>query len=230
LILCARTARKHQRTTDAAGTLKADIEGIAKQHEHDITRHPDAVALARQLALAIRRTAHDLTIEKPREYTYEEWVEFTRLIRFSAVGGATEALREDEEEGMIEWDWIGEDSPMMAQASESEFVLDRLCESLIRYLKRNPPKGEFMENLKEKGEDALRLKGGSLSVGEDDGDTIPGSSSASMFGGATSVRSAKGSLLSGALSGTTEGGSVPMGGLHPLEETDHEHEQHHQMR
>ena len=40
-----------------------------------------------------------------------------------------------DEEGLIEWDWIGEDSPMMSKSSEAEFVLDRLCESMRRYLK-----------------------------------------------------------------------------------------------
>jgi hypothetical protein len=38
---------------------------------------------------------------------------------------------------MVEWDWIGEDSPMMSGQSEPEFVLQRLCESLTRYVRRN---------------------------------------------------------------------------------------------
>jgi len=42
----------------------------------------------------------------------------------------------EEEEGLVEWDWIGKDSPMMARQSEPEFVLDRLCESLARYMRR----------------------------------------------------------------------------------------------
>jgi potassium channel subfamily K len=196
----------------AAGLMKADIDQIASQHGHDVVRYPDANALARQLALAIRRTATDLQREKPREYTYEEWVEFTRLIRFSAVGGPSAALQEDEDEGMIEWDWIGEDSPMMAQQTESEFVLDRLCESLVRYLKRNPPKGEFAETLKEKGEDALKLKGGALVDGEVEG----GDSDTYTLAG--SVRSGYGK------NGEKEGGT--MGGLDPLHEHDDEHGDH----
>ena len=43
---------------------------------------------------------------------------------------------DDEEEEMIEWDWIGEDSPMVAGMSEPEFLLERLCESLGRYVRR----------------------------------------------------------------------------------------------
>ncbi|KAF2089620.1 voltage-gated potassium channel [Saccharata proteae CBS 121410] len=94
---------------------------------------PSNARLARRLAAAIKRTAKDLQAERPKRYNYEEWVEFTRLIRFTAK------RRDDvdeETEGLVEWDWIGEDSPMMATESESEFVLDRLLESLTRYVKR----------------------------------------------------------------------------------------------
>ena len=93
----------------------------------------DDQALARKLALAIRRTANDLNTDPPKRYTYEEWAEYTRLIRFSSID--KEELEEEEEEiGLVEWDWIGEDSPMLAEKSESEWILDRLCESLNRFL------------------------------------------------------------------------------------------------
>lgn len=96
----------------------------------------DDAALARKLSIAIRRTADDLRVDPPRRYTYEEWAEYTRLIRFSRY--TKEQLgEEEEEEGLIEWDWIGEDSPMMAEQSESEWVLDRLCESLNRYMRKH---------------------------------------------------------------------------------------------
>ena len=47
-----------------------------------------------------------------------------------------ELEREEEEEGIVDWDWIGEDSPMLAEETESEWVLDRLCESLGRYMRK----------------------------------------------------------------------------------------------
>jgi hypothetical protein len=43
---------------------------------------------------------------------------------------------EDGDSGPVEWDWIGEDSPMLADITEGEWVLDRLCESLNRYTRR----------------------------------------------------------------------------------------------
>ena len=97
-------------------------------------------ALAKKLAIAIRKTANDLKHDsnEQKRYTYEDWVEFTRLIRFTSKRGRAE-ISDEEEDGLIEWDWIGEDSPMMAGQSEAEFVLDRLCESMTRYIRHHLP-------------------------------------------------------------------------------------------
>lgn len=91
--------------------------------------------LARRLPQAIRKTADDIKGDPKARYNYEEWVEFTRLIRFSARK-EKDREEEEDEEGLIEWDWIGEDSPMMSKGSEAEFLLDRLCESMSRYIKQ----------------------------------------------------------------------------------------------
>ena len=95
----------------------------------------DDAALARKLAVAIRRTADDLKSDPPKRYSYEEWAEYTTLIRFSRM--SKEEMEEEEDlEGCVEWDWIGEDSPMLTNQSESEWILDRLCESLNRYMRK----------------------------------------------------------------------------------------------
>jgi potassium channel subfamily K len=91
---------------------------------------------AHRLSLAIRKTADDLQSGERKRYTYEEWVEFTRLIRFTAQ--TNQEMEETEEvEGIVQWDWIGDNSPMLADLSEPEWVLDRLCESLKRYLSQD---------------------------------------------------------------------------------------------
>ena len=95
----------------------------------------DDQALAGKLAIAIRRTANHLKDDPPRRYCYEEWAEYTRLIRFSRLSKEEIELAE-EEQGIVEWDWIGEDSPMLADLTESQWVLDRLCESLNRYMRK----------------------------------------------------------------------------------------------
>ncbi|KAI4151976.1 MAG: hypothetical protein LQ340_003162 [Diploschistes diacapsis] len=107
--------------------------------------HLDEHDLAHKLTASIRATANDLKHGNYRHYTYEEWVEFTRLIRFTKLNrthkrSVTHMLDEEEaDEGIIDWDWIGEDSPMMADQSEAEWVLDRLCESLERYMRQQMP-------------------------------------------------------------------------------------------
>lgn len=68
---------------------------------------------------------------------------FTKLIRFSRRDRVQdletieeEFAAQEEEEGLVEWDWLGADSPMLADITEAEWVLNRLCESLSRYTKR----------------------------------------------------------------------------------------------
>ena len=106
-------------------------ERLEQLAEEPLTEHD----LARKLAVAIKATANDMRLPHRKKYSYEEWVEFTRLIRFSSE--TPQQVEEDEDqEGLVEWDWIGEDSPMLANVSESEWILDRLCESLNRYTRK----------------------------------------------------------------------------------------------
>lgn len=142
---------------------------LAKVKEHD---------LATQLAAAIKSVAHDLRSDKPKRYTYEEWTRFTTLIRFSRRQNLTSSHAEnedtsstrsgsgsnsssDDEEHLVEWDWIGEDSPMLADITEAEWVLDRLCESLNRYTKRQAEKVCFFLSLLLSFSSSLSGKGDS---------------------------------------------------------------------
>jgi potassium channel subfamily K len=135
-----------------------DLENLAAEADEEVTRHGpfDEAELSRRLALSIRHVASDLNHVPPKRYSYEEWVEFTRLIRFTTKN-AEEVATEEEEERLVEWDWIGEDSPMVSKKGEAEFVLDRLCESLERYMrKRTELKAQALkkiEGLEEKVEE-----------------------------------------------------------------------------
>jgi potassium channel subfamily K len=111
-----------------------DIENIESEVKEDEKKPPNEAALARKLAISIRKVANDFKSEHKVKYSYEQWAEVTRLIRFTTE--PPEEALEEEENSLVEWDWIGEDSPMMAGLSEPEFVLDRLCESLTRYMRR----------------------------------------------------------------------------------------------
>ncbi|KFY90996.1 hypothetical protein V500_04860 [Pseudogymnoascus sp. VKM F-4518 (FW-2643)] len=95
--------------------------------------------ILRRLALAIKKAAQDMQVSPPKRYSYEEWAEFTRLIRFTAE--SREKLKEEEEqEGLVNWDWIGEDSPMLSDIPESEWILNRLIESINRYTAKQSQK------------------------------------------------------------------------------------------
>lgn len=95
----------------------------------------DENALSRKLAIAIRRTANDLKADPPRRYNFEEWAEYSHLIRFSRMN-QEELAETEEDEGIVDWDWIGDDSPMLADQTESEWILDRLTESLSRFMRK----------------------------------------------------------------------------------------------
>ncbi|KAK0701674.1 hypothetical protein B0T26DRAFT_795155 [Lasiosphaeria miniovina] len=141
---------------DGAPYPAMSLEGIADE----LIAEPEDPShdLARQLAMAIKSVAHDLRLVPPKRYSYEDWVHFTHLVRFSSsrinknnrhgesagAEGANENNNnkndDEDDEGLVEWDWIGEDSPMLADITEAEWVLDRLCESLNRYTRRQARK------------------------------------------------------------------------------------------
>ncbi|KAH0007036.1 voltage-gated potassium channel, partial [Aureobasidium melanogenum] len=114
---------------------KPTIDNLAKEQGN---KAPSDAELARRLAHAIQHVSKDLQEDPPRSYTYEEWVQFTQLIRFTATRDREEGVNryEADQDGLIEWDWIGEHSPLMAQQSEAAFILDRLCESMKRYVRK----------------------------------------------------------------------------------------------
>ncbi|XHG05559.1 hypothetical protein AWENTII_008778 [Aspergillus wentii] len=56
------------------------------------------------------------------------------MIRFTDPARQDGLVVDEDEYGILNWDWIGETSPMVASQTEPEWVLERLCESLVRYL------------------------------------------------------------------------------------------------
>ncbi|KGO77616.1 Ion transport 2 [Penicillium italicum] len=135
--------------SDEPGQSNNGSDDFAESHPHqsleELAREPTTLELTQQLAFAIRRTSKQAREGKRKRYSYEEWVEFTRLIQFTDPRArppskrnqpaSEDGLSNDEDEyGILNWDWIGESSPMLAKQTEPEWILDRLCESLIRYV------------------------------------------------------------------------------------------------
>ncbi|KAJ5690095.1 hypothetical protein N7462_004487 [Penicillium macrosclerotiorum] len=142
------------------------IEELARETD------PSPFELAQQLAFAIRRTTQDARDGKRKRYKYEEWVEFTRLIQFTdphsrpssvdtsqppVIDGGSMSVDEDEF-GVLNWDWIGENSPMLAHQTEPEWILDRLCESLIRYVSTQEQAKAAAQGLNEEVVEEATLK------------------------------------------------------------------------
>ena len=105
-----------------------------------------------RLATAIHRVAEDVRLRRDVEYTFEEWKEFVHLVELSVTQKSTsdksklrfnkeengEELKQDKyQDDPSQWDWIGEGSPLMSNQSEAEFVLDKLCMSLLRLSKND---------------------------------------------------------------------------------------------
>ncbi|KAK6354779.1 Potassium channel [Orbilia brochopaga] len=93
------------------------------------------------LTSAIRHVGRDVARHPRRAYLYDDWVEFTRLIRAceivkpSRLKGVKpgEEISEDQidsDEGFVLWDWIGEDSPLLHEGKEPAWVHDRLTKGL----------------------------------------------------------------------------------------------------
>jgi potassium channel subfamily K len=124
-------------------TRHPTIPTLAAEAEADTSTIPTHASLSRRLALSIKKVSADFRLPRPKRYTYEEWVEFTRLIRLTTperlnrnLGTTISSNDTENEEGLVNWDWIGDDSPMMSGVTESEWLLERLCESLVRLEKR----------------------------------------------------------------------------------------------
>lgn len=127
---------------DVQQATAPNIQALAAEAETDFKKAPTQASLSRRIALSIRKVSLDLRLDTPKCYSYEEWVEFTRLIRYTTprrlnrVLGTNSRSESDNEEGLVNWDWLGEHSPMVSGVSESEWLLERLVESLIRLEKR----------------------------------------------------------------------------------------------
>lgn len=111
----------------------ADLRRLVDEFIKDKSIVPSEAALARHLSNAIRRVTKDV-LEPEKKYDFEEWAELTRLIQLTGRS-ASQAQQEEEEDDPLDWDWLGDHSPMMANMSEPEFVMEKLCQMLARNMK-----------------------------------------------------------------------------------------------
>ncbi|KFY18613.1 hypothetical protein V491_04752 [Pseudogymnoascus sp. VKM F-3775] len=107
-------------------TLQSSVTGGFDKHN-----------LAVRLAKAIQKTSLDLKAVPPKRYNFDEWIEYSTLLRFTF-----NSEEEFQREGVLEW-------VKLAECKESEWLLGRLTESLIRYLKTQ--RSDILNETRSKG-------------------------------------------------------------------------------
>ncbi|KAJ4289090.1 Potassium channel [Kalmusia sp. IMI 367209] len=148
-----RDIRAAEEQPDNQAAAASTLPALALEAEQDaLGERPSHKDIAHHLALSIKRVAADVHLPRPKRYEFEEWVEFVRLIRLTGNRtGSRGDSDEEDEEGLVEWDWIGTDSPLMSGLDESEWLLQRLCESLVRLAKKGKEGGVVNKVIDEAG-------------------------------------------------------------------------------
>ncbi|KAH7406081.1 hypothetical protein DE146DRAFT_433200 [Phaeosphaeria sp. MPI-PUGE-AT-0046c] len=138
------------------------------------------------LAKEIRQVMRDVNVSPPRQYTYEEWTYYLRLIG-QDENNASEHRRPEDQPNRSEgdapdlgtaddgddmkWSWLGIRSPLMGNTNEAEWLLQRLStkleaelrkmSSIKREKRREKPPISMAEFIKEKdgasGTEATKL-------------------------------------------------------------------------
>lgn len=121
--------------------------------------------LFHDLAFAIQKLIPDLTGNSPKQYSYEEWSSYLKLINMQDPRSRTQPSPRTSKPGAegtekaAEADWLGENSPLMSRQSETEWLLTRLCSRLEECLR------EERDNTKRTSKGKARSEG--LAIGRD---------------------------------------------------------------
>ena len=107
-----------------------------------------------------RNIMKDLNASPPRQYTYEEWAWFLKLMgedegshtshrtppvkvegfRPDKEPDISQGQTDDADKGVRQWSWVGNRSPLMGETEEAEWLLERLSMTLERELRRRSEK------------------------------------------------------------------------------------------
>lgn len=131
----------------------------------------------------LRNVLKHLDESPPRRYSYEEWAWFLRLmgedessstshrkapIKIKKEAGDEPDLQQgqtDDRDQLRQWSWVGNRSPLMGDAEEAEWVLERLSATLEKELRRQSksqkkvPEGKTPSNGSNKTLEGQRTNG-----------------------------------------------------------------------
>ncbi|KAF3920423.1 hypothetical protein ABW20_dc0104200 [Dactylellina cionopaga] len=130
---------EEKRQLQRIGTgLVNEEEKESKGHEHV----RDSMALIHHdLAIAVQKLLPDLTAKPPKQYSFEEWSGYLKLINSPDLEPQEKSthMNAPRMEGKNEekkTNWLGEDSPLMSRQSETEWLLTKLCSRLEECLRK----------------------------------------------------------------------------------------------
>ena len=126
------------------------------------------------LAREIGKVMKHLSVQPPKQYTYDEWKWYLKLMgedegspdshrtprakikkggKRGDKNGAPKLgqgeVTEEEDAEVQGWSWLGNRSPLMGDKEEAEWVLERLCGTLERELKKQREDAEKGEKAEE---------------------------------------------------------------------------------
>ncbi|KAF3216931.1 Potassium channel [Orbilia oligospora] len=150
---------EEKRALERIGTGLINREG----KEHDIGSGEERnKRLFHDLAFSIQKLMPDLASKSPKQYGYEEWSSYLKLINMQDPRSRIQMAPRVGEAGVERYpkdDWLGENSPLMSRQSETEWLLTRLCSRLEECLR------EERDNEKKKRKGKARSEG--LDIGGD---------------------------------------------------------------
>ncbi|KAI1129388.1 hypothetical protein F5Y10DRAFT_238503 [Nemania abortiva] len=144
------TVPKRKGTGDKSKQPKKEkIEPFDDQDIHE--QLPKTRAEYRLLLIdEIRRVSQHLQHSPPREYTYQEWAWYLRLIGedesdvsthrkplkkpMNEAHGTAAPVNDQEKSDKPKWSWVGHRSPLMDTRDEAEWILDKLSRKLRQEL------------------------------------------------------------------------------------------------
>ncbi len=134
------------RNSKGFNELTQDVEKSENREAQAADQRGDPIArdIHHHLALlmkAMREVMMHLDESPPREYTYDEWAWYLKLIEVdveSSIGPSSD-VKDERSSGSRDrrssWNWLSADSPLMSDLSEPRWVLDHLAQTLEKKLK-----------------------------------------------------------------------------------------------
>ncbi|CUS14946.1 unnamed protein product [Tuber aestivum] len=98
--------------------------------------------LPKQLAAEIHMLTKHMTSKPPKKYSFEEWVRFLRLLGIEWKAGG-------------EWSWLDQDGPLASSLSETEWLLEKMCQRLEGNIEKLGEKEGIRDDHESQGDNHL---------------------------------------------------------------------------